>query len=83
MKRNYTEFECDNEACIKSINIEGRSGYPYSEGWIYLYKFDGKINKTVTMSNDDKHFCSASCMKNYLIKEIDSAVHTGTLCGGR
>jgi len=40
MKYQYTKFTCDK--CKNTINKETSQGFPYDEGWCYIYKFFGK-----------------------------------------
>ena len=83
MKKNYTDFICDRNGCTREIQCVSNKGFPYSKGWIYLYEFLGKTSNSVYMKNKDKHFCSALCMRTYIIKAIDSAVQTSKGFGGK
>lgn len=70
MKEDFTKFRC--ESCEKEIIIVKGEGYPYDEGWCYLYNFTGTVtNPSVEKNkkgfeNKDKHFCSTECMIKFI-----------------
>jgi len=72
MKKDYTEFKCDN--CGKTETILSETEFPYKYGWTYLYKFEYKTQKSQNKEQKlkDQHFCSASCMYNFLQKKLIS-----------
>jgi len=77
MKVIFNCFVCDN--CGKKSKLmeethKLHSGYPYDEGWVYLYDFQFKEEKNTQKRSSDKHFCSSGCMKQYIIKEIGIVV---------
>ena len=79
MKKNYTKFDCDE--CKAEIEIVKDEGYPYYEGWCYIYNFTAKFLKSydpeinidieITRTEQkDKHFCSEKCMIAFIKKAI-------------
>lgn len=60
MKIKKTEFTCDQ--CNKKK--EWINGYPYKQGWCYIYKLSMK--KTTNIDIKDKHFCCKACMEKYI-----------------
>lgn len=70
MKNNYAKFVCD-ECNKESKEIkEGNSHFPYEDGWRYLHRLNFKMNKDKNNTIDDKHFCSAECMRTHIDKNI-------------
>lgn len=67
MKENYTKFSCD--VCSKEKTIVHNSGFPYNEGWCYIYNIQGKVrntnNQTIPIQEKDLHFCSKACMLQF------------------
>lgn len=66
MKEN--RFVCDE--CNKKgpTWIEGQEReelFPYSLGWIFIYKINGKVEQNEIHEKTDLHFCSKKCMCKY------------------
>ncbi len=66
MKIQLNIFQCD--ICEKRSKIceeksKFNAGYPYEDGWIYLYNFSFKDRKDKEYCLKDKHFCSRKCME--------------------
>lgn len=69
-KQDFTKFKCDT--CGKPVVMEMCSGFPYDKGWRYLYNFEFKFANRIFMGAEkDKHFCSVSCMVEFLTNTID------------
>jgi len=67
-KKLMVKFTCD-ECGKESKEIEdGKESYPYSEGWIYLYRFFIKLKKDKIWREEDKHFCSKGCSNKFINK---------------
>jgi len=66
MKTKFTKFKCDT--CGKEITVEGDKGYPYQEGWAYLFNLEMQIpeinHNFVRKGLKDNHFCSRECLIN-------------------
>ena len=62
-------FICDN--CLDRIDKEVWEPYPYSSGWVYIYKFEYKLSQAITIEGD-LHFCSKNCMANFLNNLINN-----------
>lgn len=61
-------FTCDN--CDKeSKDCSKNKGFPYPDGWTYIYKFKVKIYGK-RIGARDKHFCSEKCIKEFVIKRL-------------
>lgn len=71
MKRYKTIFTCDE--CVKIIETETESGYPYQNGWRYLYNLTFKLENKRIEPERDKHFCSKKC----LIKWVGAKLRNG------
>lgn len=80
MKKDYTTFICDN--CQKEATKLKNTGFPYEEGWCYIYNFSSNFLKLYAPGIDldvghiqlkDKHFCCEDCMKKYIEKSIEEA----------
>jgi len=72
MRTNITEFKCDE--CGKKIVKEYGIGFPYKEGWLYLYNFEFKSTSLNRAPIMDKHFCSEKCIHNFINKYIKEQV---------
>jgi hypothetical protein len=69
-----TKFVCDE--CSKEIvapnGLDGKTVFPYEQGWIYLYSFNSqywngvKIDRLVIA---DSHFCCLECLIKFLEKQ--------------
>jgi hypothetical protein len=62
-------FTCDN--CGK--RSEGRDsidGFPYNDGWRYLYNLSVKNSKKDQKEIKDKHFCSGKCREEFIVKKL-------------
>lgn len=73
MKLDFTVFHCDE--CNEEITIKANSGFPYQLDWCYLYHLDfklkpDKLEAVQKFNQTDKHFCSALCLKKFLLKVI-------------
>lgn len=69
MKKQYNIFVCDtcgNESKPLEDKHKIHSGYPYEDGWLYLYNFTFKQSKDIQKSFIDKHFCCKECLKRYI-----------------
>ena len=73
MKEQLTTFKCDCTGCESTTKIKSNTEYPYKEGWVYLFKLDGKIQTPkypATYINQicagDKHFCSMKCLLKFV-----------------
>lgn len=71
MKEVATRFICDS--CKKSSE-HIPSGYPYDNGWHYLYDVNIQVprenkngNKCQRVMARDKHFCSSSCLEQFIV----------------
>lgn len=60
-------FTCDN--CRKIL--KNQLDFPYSKGWVYLFRIELKPSKSQRVIDQDKHFCSKKCLKEILVKCID------------
>jgi hypothetical protein len=72
MKIILNRFKCDNCGKESSLIEEGHkfhTGYPYDEGWYYLYALSFKESKDKQKAFNDKHFCSKACMSNFIDKK--------------
>lgn len=75
MKKELIEFKCDDcgqQALIAKNNNEIE--YPYKDGWLYLYKFNGNsagVEKPLRFDEEDKHFCREKCMFRYMSKVMN------------
>lgn len=73
-KEDFTKFKCD--VCGKFIVVESGSGFPYRQGWRYLYNFAFKFDEHIFQGIEkDKHFCSVSCMVEFITNMIDKMNH--------
>lgn len=69
-KENFTKFVCDT--CSKSIVMDAGTGFPYGKGWKYLYNFAFKFAENIYQGIEtDRHFCSVSCMVEFIMDMID------------
>jgi len=77
MKENFTRFECDT--CHKEVTKTAGQGYPYEEGWEYLYNFDGQTPRENNpkqygrFKEKDKHFCGKECEFKFIEKVVNEA----------
>ena len=80
MKEDYTKFKCD--ICSITKTTTKGTGFPYSDDWCYIYKFEAKFLKSHTPAIEteickvelkDKHFCSEKCMLIYIKKCIKAS----------
>lgn len=69
-----TVFTCDN--C--KTQSPARVGFPYKEGWVYLFQIDMKSDRGLMNAgtNDpvpqiirDGHFCSPKCFGSFLVEK--------------
>jgi hypothetical protein len=73
MKKQYNIFVCDtcgNESKPLEDKHKIHSGYPYEDGWLYLYTFSFKEKKDTQKTTNDKHFCSAKCVEDFILKQL-------------
>ena len=68
-QRIVTTFTCD-ECGKKCEEKDDREGFPYNDGWRYLYNLSFKNNKGREFSIKDKHFCSGKCREEFIIKKL-------------
>ena len=62
-------FQCDN--CLKkSKEIEEGKGFPYSDGWRFLYNLEFKMKNSDSVKSREKHFCCDACMVNFIKDRI-------------
>jgi hypothetical protein len=80
MKQDYTKFVCDE--CEKLTEVMKNAGYPYQDGWCYIFNFETKFLRLYTpgieidvarLELKDKHFCSLDCMFKHIKKKIAEA----------
>lgn len=74
MKQTINKFICDNCHKRKSRpqpKTFDSKIYPYSEGWIYVYCMEIKIDVNKFITLEDKHFCSLECYKKHLDKLVE------------
>lgn len=80
MKKKFVEFKCD--VCNNSITVEDKQGYPYRQGWCYIYNLNVQIAKVNThrvvkdmerVEEKDIHTCSKECLVKFLMMKIDFA----------
>ncbi len=57
-----SQFICTN--CEAKVQYE--RGYPYNLGWIYLQRFNLKLNYGSFCDASNRHFCSIECMLEYI-----------------
>lgn len=78
MKVSRSDFVCDN--CSKQT-LE-REAFPYDAGWCFLYAFNWQVlNPNPSSDKDkikrhivqDKHFCSRSCIINWVNNHIKNS----------
>ena len=75
----YTEVYIECDMCGKRHDIDEKKGYPYNEGWIYLYNLNlqkptiSTNHKCYRLEKTDKHFCSQKCFMRY----IDTIIKIG------
>ncbi len=50
-KENFVKFTCDN--CGESVFQEGEKGFPYKDGWCYIYAFNFQIKQEVPKMFDE------------------------------
>lgn len=60
MKEQKTIFTCDKSGCGK--DTEWLKGFPYDQGWVYIYNAQIKVNKDRQIRMMDRHYCSQSHM---------------------
>lgn len=65
-----TQYICD-QCKKKKIEVEDGTGYPYCDGWTYLYSTELKFNEGFISVEKDKHFCCAECMSKFINKGIE------------
>jgi len=63
-----TIFTCD----YCGAKSEKEKKFPYEKEWCYLHEFSFKLAENLVPGIQDKHFCHKECMKQFLIKNIDS-----------
>lgn len=77
-KEELINFRCDQ--CKKLLMIHGKEGFPYKEGWCYLYSCNVKIAKQKHhraikdfegLNLKDNHFCSRKCLLDFITKKIN------------
>jgi hypothetical protein len=74
MKKIFIAFVCDN--CGKeSKPIASDSKFPYDKKWIYLYNINGKNELAGIIEAKDKHFCSGSCMLEFIEDKFRRVAH--------
>lgn len=62
-------FICNK--CERVITKDVNENYPYGQGWVYIYLFEYKVDSNIK-SVKDKHFCSKSCLSEYIDNLIKS-----------
>lgn len=77
MKQVMNKFICDTCGVASKLmedkhkdKFKFHSGYPYEDGWIYLYTFSFKEKKDTQKTTNDKHFCSAKCVEDFILKQL-------------
>ena len=67
-----TKYECiECDMCGKKHEINPKIGYPYNEGWIYLYNLNlqkptiSTDFKYYRLYKEDRHFCRHDCIMRY------------------
>jgi hypothetical protein len=78
MKNRQVKFICDN--CGKETefqeenNSENKYPYKYSEGWIYIYQLNIKLEKGINFEIKDKHLCSEECLLSYIKNGVENGI---------
>jgi hypothetical protein len=76
-KEKLVEFTCDE--CKHKIIIEESKGFPYENGWCYIYKFCVKALNYYAVGIEtsikkielkDKHFCSEEHMFDFISNNL-------------
>lgn len=73
MKEEIVRFTCEQCKKEKLISVTMMQGFPYKEGWIYIYEFNGKVKigeEIKQIKDKDMHFCSKKCLLNYISNKI-------------
>ena len=75
MKETITteQFRCDECRGISKPQLAG-DGFPYEDGWTYLYHFAFKLASNRVPMPRDKHFCSKECLKKFVNKCLDRSM---------
>jgi len=65
-----TTFSCDKKGCDKTMTQH--DGFPYNEGWTYLYNLEFKVSRDKRIASIDMHFCSNEHLKKYAYDMIET-----------
>jgi len=66
MKEQRNFFNCD----VCDRQTEKNTGFPYKEGWVFLYNFEIKTRDKKEIKMQNKHFCSKVCLLSAITKEL-------------
>lgn len=62
IENKNTEFKC--AVCNKTTT--STDGFPYKQGWRYLYKLFWKKDPDFKQESFDRHFCSRKCLTEFV-----------------
>ena len=65
---------CDLKECRKKAEIKYEQ-YPYTAGWIYLYKLELKLRSNKKYEVKDKHFCCLEHKIKFLLEDIQETLN--------
>ena len=68
-QRLITNFTCD-QCGKKSDQRTIAQGFPYDEGWVFLYKFATKVERHQRKVIREKHFCCDDCEIEFVTTDL-------------
>ena len=68
-QRLITNFTCD-ECGKKSDQRTTEQGFPYDEGWVFLFKLETKVERHQRKVIREKHFCCDNCEIEFITTDL-------------